>query len=169
MTLVRCSLVLFITALVNCFAFMPLQRTVGQGAPPNDDDWKKHPALAEPDGESHRGDKMIAAEIKDPRVLIELSRRFREAKPLRIVEKDGKEVVVGAKDFEKRQEYLLRLLDYYWFSKQRLVGMTRVEVEQIFGPLGADPERVFIFAGRDTFCIRFKDRRVSEAFYSMGY
>jgi hypothetical protein len=79
------------------------------------------------------------------------------------------EVLVGEEDFEKRQEYFLRLLDYYWFSKPRLVGMTRAEVEQVFGRLGADSERAFISAGRDTLCLWFKDGRVSGAFYAMGY
>jgi hypothetical protein len=58
---------------------------------------------------------MVAAGIKDPRVLKELSRRFRAAKPLRLVEKGGRVTVRGADDFERRQEYLLRLLDHYWF------------------------------------------------------
>jgi hypothetical protein len=134
-----------------------------------DEGWRQHPALAEPDGESHRGDKMIAADIKDPRVLKELSRRFRAAKQLRLIEKDGRVTVSGAEDFERRQEYLLRLLDHYWFSKQRLVGMTRADVEQVFGPLGADPERASISAGRGTFCVYFKGGRVSGAYYCMGY
>src|SRR5436190_19732934 len=117
MTLARCSLFLF-GALVVCIAFSTAP-IIGQDPPGKDESWKKHPALAEPDGKSHRGHQMVAADIKDPRVLKELSRRFREAKALRFVEKNGKQVVVGAEDFEKRQEYLLRLLDYYWFSKQQ--------------------------------------------------
>jgi hypothetical protein len=146
-----------------------LSAVTAQAERVTDESWRLHPALAEPDGESHRGDKMVAAEVKDPRVLKELSRRFCAAKPLRLVEKDGRVTVCGAEDFERRQEYLLRLLDHYWFSKRRLVGMTRAEVEQVFGPLGADPERPEIAGGRDIFCIWFKDGRVSGAFYSMGY
>ncbi len=135
----------------------------------DDDSWKKHPALTEPDGKSHRGDKMVAEEIKDPRVLKELGRRFRETKALRVVEKNGKRIAEGSEDFEKRQEYLLRLLDHFWFSKQRIVGMQRTEVEEIFGPLGNNPERAFVSGGRDTFCVWLKDGRVSGAYYTMGY
>ncbi|MEQ8787507.1 MAG: hypothetical protein RIC55_14480 [Pirellulaceae bacterium] len=121
----------------------------------DDDSWKKHPALAEPDGRSHRGDKMVAAEIEDPRVLKELSRRFRATRK-------------GFEDFELRQEYLLRLLDYYYFSKRRIVGMKRTEVEEIFGPLGGGPDRAFVSGGRDRFVLWFKDGRVSGAYYAMG-
>jgi hypothetical protein len=77
--------------------------------------------------------------------------------------------VVGAGDFERRQEYLLRLLDHYWFSAPRLAGMSRAEVAGIFGPLGGDLGRAVVSAGRDTFCLRFEGGRVSGAFYVMGY
>ena len=33
---------------------------------PASDNWKNHPALAEPDGRSHRGDKMVAADTPQP-------------------------------------------------------------------------------------------------------
>jgi hypothetical protein len=168
MTAAHYSLALFLFALASGFASLPSQRPVGQGGQPKGD-WRNHPALAEPDGQSHRGGKMVAADITDPRVLKELSRRYRELKPLRIVERDGKTIVLGAEDFEKRQEYLLRLLDYYWFSKQRLVGMTRTEVEAIFGPLGNDAGQAHVAAGRDTLCLWFQGGRVTGAFYAMGY
>ena len=154
--------------LVAAASFICEHSLLGQDAK-DDDSWKKHPALAEPDGTSHRGGKMVAAEIKDPRVLKELGRRFRETKMLRVVEKDGKRITEGTEDFEKRQEYLLRLLDHLWFSKQRIVGMKRTEVEEIFGPLGDNPDRAFVSGGRDTLCLWFKDGRVSGAYYAMGY
>jgi hypothetical protein len=112
---------------------------------------------------------MVAAAIDDPRILLELSRRFRRTEPLRLVRQGGETTVAGAEDFEMRQEYLLRLLDYYWFSKPRLVGMTREEVEGVFGPLGPVAGRASISAGRDTLCLWFKGGRVSDAFYAMGY
>jgi hypothetical protein len=111
----------------------------------------------------------VAADIDDPRILAELSWRYRRTNPLELVPRRGEVAVRGAEDFERRQEYLLRLLDYYWFGKQRLVGMTRVEVEGIFGPLGPDTERASISAGRDKLHLWFKDGRVSSAYYAMGY
>ncbi|MCZ7647193.1 MAG: hypothetical protein M5U26_18380 [Planctomycetota bacterium] len=163
------GLTLLLPVLFACQAAMPFPAFGAEDAPGEDDAWKKHPALAEPDGGSGRGGKMVAADIKDPRILKELSRRFRATRPMRIEEKDGKTRVVGAEDFERRQEYLLRLLDYYWFSQERLKGMTRAEVEEIFGPLGGNGASASIHAGRDTFYIAFEDGRVSHAFYAMGY
>jgi hypothetical protein len=130
-----------------------------------DDSWKTHPALAEPDGKSHRGDQMVAADMKDQRVLDELSRRYKATQGLRVTP-DG---ISGGEDFEKRQEYLLRLLDHYWFSDKRLLGMTRAQVEKIFGPLGNDPARAYISGGRDTMCFWFHDGRLFGAFYAIGY
>jgi hypothetical protein len=164
----RCSLLLFVGILIGAFSLLPAQKYVCRSGT-TDDSWKNHPALAEPDGQSHRGDKMVAADINDPRVLAELSRRFRETKPLQLVEQGGKTIVRGAEDFEKRQEYLLRLLDYYWFSRPRIVGKTWAEVESIFGPLGPRTERAQISAGRDTLYLSFKDGRVSDGYYAMGY
>jgi hypothetical protein len=112
---------------------------------------------------------MVGASIDDQRVLMELSRRFRQTKPLQLVKRGDTCEVSGAEDFEKRQEYLLRLLDYYWFSKQRVLGMTRSEVEAVFGPLGANPDEAFVSGGRDTFAIWFKKGRVSDAYYAIGY
>ena len=164
----RCSLLLFLGMLVGGFSLLP--GNVGSPRTATADvSWKNHPALAEPDGRSHRGDKTVAADISDPRVLAELIRRFHRTKALSLVEQDGKTVVRGAQDFEKRQEYLLRLLDYYWFSKPRLLGMTWAEVDHVFGPLGPAAERAYISAGRDTLCLWFKNGRVSGAFYAMGY
>jgi hypothetical protein len=134
-----------------------------------DESWRNHPALLEPDGLSHRGNKMVAAAVQDPRVLTELSRRFRQTRPVRVVQQGEETTVLATEDFERRQEYLLRLLDYYWFSKPRLVGMTRAEVVGIFGPLGEDPERAVISAGRDILSLYFKEGRLVSAFYAMGY
>jgi hypothetical protein len=128
-------------------------------------DWQSHPALIPPDGKSHRGDKRTPP-IADQRVLDELSRRFRATKELSL---DGK----GAEDFEIRQEYFLRLLDHYLFEKNRLKGMTRVQVEAIFGPgskcFDGTPGRLEWSAGRDSLCIDVKDGRVTQAMYVMGY
>jgi hypothetical protein len=136
---------------------------------PAEADWKQHPALAEPDGKSHRGDRMVAATIEDPRVLAELSRRFQQTKPLQLV-RHGKGLEVrGAEDFERRQEYLLRLLDYYYFSKERLPGMTRAQVEAIFGRLGSNPDKAEVCGGRDTLVLWFKQGRVDWANYVTGY
>lgn len=151
----RCSLLIFLGMVAAGFAVLPSPEGVRRRHPA-DDKWKNHPALAEPNGRSHRGDKMVAANVEDPRVLDELSRRFRQTK-------------LQDEDFGRQQEYFLRLLDYYWFSKPRLVGMNRAEVEEIFGPLGRDPERADISAGRDVLCLWFKNGRVSDAFYAMGY
>jgi hypothetical protein len=164
----RCSLVLLLGVVTGGLLVLPRQAGVLRNVP-GDEGWKDHPALAEPDGRSHRGDRMVAAGIDDPRVLLELSRRFRRTEPLRLVRRGGETTVSGAEDFERRQEYLLRLLDYYWFSKPRLVGMTRAEVEVVFGPLGAVAGRASISAGRDALCLWFKGGRVTSAFYAMGY
>jgi hypothetical protein len=112
---------------------------------------------------------MVGADIDDQRVLAELSRRFRRTKPLELVSQRGQAAVRGAEDFESRQEYLLRLLDHYLFSKQRLVGMTRVEVEGIFGPLEPNRDQASLSAGRDKLHLWFKEGRVSSAYYAMGY
>src|SRR5262245_4173664 len=76
-----------------------------------DDDWRQHPALMEPDGVSHRGDKMIADDVRDPRIIAELSRRFRATQAMRFANQQW----TGTDGFERRQEYLLRLLDFYHF------------------------------------------------------
>jgi hypothetical protein len=149
------------------FSLLPAQTNIRPNT--TEDSWKEHPALAEPDGQSHRGDRMVAADINDPRVLAELIRRFRQTKPLELVEQGDNIDVRGTEDFEKRQEYLLRLLDYYWFSKPRLIGMTWAEVDKIFGPLGPVAKAASISAGRDTFYLWFKEGRVSDAYYAMGY
>jgi hypothetical protein len=115
-----------------------------------------HPALAVPDGESHRGGPWVGADIDDPRVLDELSRRYRTEK-----------------DFERDQEYFLRLLDYYLFSRDRLTGKTRVEIERIFGPpMDPDEEdsnRCEWKGGRDYLVVDFKDGIAVGAFHIMGY
>jgi hypothetical protein len=159
----RCSLFLLLAIVSAGFVAFRSQRNLGHYQ--LDEGWTNHAAIAEPDGLSHRGDKLVATDINDQRILNELSRRFRATNRLRI----NLQGVAGAEDFEKRQEYLLRLLDYYWFSKQRLMGMTRSEVEGIFGPLGTDPTRADISGGRDTFCLWFNEGRLISAFYSMGY
>lgn len=161
----RHSLLLYLGVLVGGFSLLPRHENDSRA----DNGWRGHPALAEPDGRSHRGDKMVAAEINDRRVLEELVPRFRQTEPLRLVNQNGETVVRGGGDFEKRQEYLLRLLDYFWFSKPRLTGMTWAEVDRIFGPLGPMAEQASVSAGRDMFWIWFKDGRVSGAFYAIGY
>lgn len=117
-----------------------------------------HPALAEPDGKSHRGGEMVAADIDDSRVLSELSRRFRQTSQDRFSE-----------DFEKRQEYLLRLLDYYWFSKPRIIGMTGPAAWRVFGPFVVYEGEAHISGGRDLFILYFENGRVKGAQYVMGY
>jgi hypothetical protein len=117
---------------------------------------------------------MVAADIDDARVLRELSRRFQGTQPMRR-EKHGQEwVIAGWEDFERRQEYFLRLLDYYHFSKDRLTGKTREEVERIFGPgtrvnPAEHPSALKWNAGRDTFIVYFDKDRATGAFYAMGY
>ncbi|HEY7427975.1 MAG TPA: hypothetical protein VH682_27325 [Gemmataceae bacterium] len=164
----RCSLLLWLGLLVGGFSLLPSQACIHRN---NilDGNWKNHPVLAEPDGQSHRGGKMVAADINDPRVLAELIRRFRQTTPLELVEQGDTIDVRGAEDFEKRQEFFLRLLDYYWFSKPRLIGMTWVEVDKIFGPLGPVAKGASISAGRDTLYLWFKEGRVHGAYYAMGY
>lgn len=113
-----------------------------------------HPALEVPDGESHRGGPMVAADIEDPAVVEELGRRYR-----------------SEKDFERGQEYFLRLLDHFLFSKDRLTGMTRKQVEDIFGPgMEADrPGRRRWGGGRDSLVIEFEEDRVVWACHIQGY
>ena len=114
-----------------------------------------HPALAIPDGKSHRGGREIAADLEDPAVLAELGRRYR-------VEKD----------FERRQEYFLRLLDHFLFSRDRLSGMTRGQVEQVFGPgtpESAAHHRWSWQGGRDRLLLDFHGDLVISAQYAMGY
>jgi hypothetical protein len=164
----RYSLVLLLAMITGGFLVLSPQVSVRRNGPVGEQ-WKNHPALAEPDGHSHRGDRMVAADIHDPRIVRELSRRYRQTEPLRLVQQGGETTVLGAEDFERRQEYLLRLLDFYWFSKPRLVGMSRAEVEGIFGPLRPNAGRASISAGRDTLYLWFKEGRVSDAFYAMGY
>lgn len=161
----RCSLLFFLAVVAGGFAVLPSQEN-GRRSRLVYDKWNSHPALAEPDGRSHRGDKMVAADIEDPPIVVELGRRFRQTNPLQFTPQGR---IKGAEDFERREEYFLRLLDYYWFSKPRLVGMTRAEVEMIFGPLGGDTEQAGISAGRDALYLWFKGGRVSDAFYAMGY
>jgi hypothetical protein len=161
---------LLFALVVSGYSLLPTGSTVIRNALVNES-WKLHPALAEPDGRSHRGDKLVADQIADRRVLAELIRRFRQTKPLCLAERDGQTLLLGTNDFERRQEYFLRLLDYFWVSKNRLVGMTRAEVEAIFGPLTYCPvmEGVFLSAGRDSLIIYFADGKVSSAYYAMGY
>jgi hypothetical protein len=152
----RRSLVLFLGMLAGGLFVLLSQDSVCRNGP-LDQEWKNHPALAEPDGRSHRGGNMVASEINDRRILLELSRRFRQTQTLQLVQQGGKTITQGTEDFERRQEYLLRLLDYYWFSKQRLLGMTWAEVETVFGPLGPKGERAYVSAGRDTLCLWFRE------------
>lgn len=88
-----------------CLYFIVL--SIGSCQQSTADDWKSHPALRPPDGKRHRGDPMVAGDIDDIRVLEELSRRFK---------------------MTRDPEYFLRLLDYYLFSKNRLVGLSLLEI-----------------------------------------
>lgn len=142
-----------------------------------DEAWRQHPALADPDDRSHRGGKMVAADIDDPRVLVELSRRFKAADAADRSE-DTRGWLHKGRNFQLRQEYLLRLLDYYHFSQDRLTGKTKTEVEAIFGPgnrlkFGADPaeqdDMLAWQAGRDTFIVYLDGQRVTGTYYAMGY
>jgi len=114
-----------------------------------------HAALAIPDGESRRGGPWVGADIDDPRVLEELSRRYR-----------------AEEDFERRQEYFLRLLDYYLFSRDRLAGKSRPEIERIFGPGSSDEHhsnRLAWGGGRDSLIVDFENGVAVGAIYIMGY
>jgi hypothetical protein len=50
-----------------------------------------------------------------------------------------------------------------------LLASTDWTEEEIFGPLGDDGGQAKVFGGRDTFYLRFKDGRVSDASYAIGY
>jgi hypothetical protein len=99
---------------------------------------------------------MVGASIEDSRVLSELSRRFRES---------------------GNHEYFLRLLDYYLFSSNKLRGITREQIEGIFGP-GKTPQHMKPSEGGslltwdvppDSLTVEIKDGRVAWAFYVMGF
>ena len=65
--------------------------------------------------------------------------------------------------------FFLTWLPYY-FEKERLRGMTRQEVEQVFGPLIlSDHGSLYISAGRDSLYFEFQGNRVSSAVYVMGF
>ena len=155
----RWTSVLLVVLSIATYATLPfpIQELRNGIAKATSDEWKGHPALVHPTGQSGRGGPMVATEIDDIRVLKELSRRFRESKTRNSEDR---------LNFEIRQEYLLRLLDYLWFDKQRIIGMSRIEVEQIFGHLNGSS----VSGGRDCFFLDFDERgRVSGAFYAMGY
>ena len=132
-----------------------------------DDHWLQHPALMEPDGISRRGGKMVADDVRDPRIIAELSRRFRATQAMGFVNQQW----TGTDDFERRQEYLLRLLDFYHFSANRLAGMSRAKVQEIFGAGDRCPpgNRLSWSAGRDVFVVWFRKGRVAGSYYVMGY
>lgn len=119
------------------------------------------PALQPPDGKSHRGDKMVGDQLTDPKDIAALGKLYREAK-----------------DFEIRQEYFLRLLDYFWFSKERLIGMKQTDIEEVFGPGKAEkyfhdqtPNITSLLwsGGRDYIQVSFKDGKATGAAYVMGF
>jgi hypothetical protein len=158
MATARVALAFFVKALIGSVCWASHQGAVSMSRTV-DVSWRQHPALAKPDGQSGRGGRMVAADVDDPRFLAELSRQFRQA---------------YAGNLETEQEYFLRLLDYYVFTKKRLVGMTRAEVDAIFGPLHVDakdgsPDAGFINGGRDALQVGFVNGRVSGTNYSMGY
>jgi hypothetical protein len=129
------------------FGFLVIPNSI-RSSQSDDQVWKNHPALAPLDGKFQRTRKMVAADVKDRRVLEELSRLFRQT---------GDE------------EYFLRLLDYYYFEKFRLLGMPRKKVAEIFGPLGSDPDRAWISGGRDSLGLGFENGCVTSATYIIGF
>ena len=83
-----------------------------------------------------------------------------------------------ARDLESRQEYFLRLLDYFEFSKPRLVGMKRTDIEAVFGAGKQDrlqddenPKATVLQwrGGRDYLSITFVGEIATKADYVMGY
>jgi len=164
----------WLRALLARLSLMSLILILGCGLKERKGDWRSHPALAEPDGKSHRNGRVLVGDkITDPRVLTELSRRFRATKELAFNKVGDDWELEGEEDFEIRQEYFLRLLDYYWFSKDRLTGMTRDKIESIFGPGGLDPGqksgRLIWSAGRDELIADIENNRVVDAQYVMGF
>jgi hypothetical protein len=179
----RLTLIIFILFLGSVFYLFPNSTLPRQRNPadPDDqdlrareDDWRSHPALAAPDGRSHRhGRVLVGDKIDDPRVLAELSRRFRATQELRFATMGDAWKLEGERDFEIRQEYFLRLLDFYWFSMDRLTGMPRHKIEAIFGPGGLDPSRksgrLSWSAGRDVLIADIENNRVIGVQYVMGF
>jgi hypothetical protein len=138
-----------------------------------DDNWLAHPALRPPDGQSRRAARTVGDDIQDSRVLAELSRRFLATKEFTFVKTGDRWELQGSNDFETRQEYFLRLLDYYLFSKDRLTGMTRKRIEGVFGPgcleEGVMNGRLSWDAGRDSLIADIENGRVVDVQYIMGY
>jgi len=132
------------------------------------DEAEAHGVLLPPDGKSHRGDKMVGDKATAEE-LKELSERY---KTLTMKMANAGQVMNAMPYFENQQEYFLRLLDYYLFSKNRLVGMTRREIEDIFGSRQAEDGPRFSLTwrgGRDTLKAVFENGRVKTAMYSMGF
>jgi hypothetical protein len=169
------------TLILGCGLYLVLNSIDPRQRNPDDSDlkvregdWRSHPALTVPDGRSHRHGKILVGDnVNDPRVLAELSRRFRATKELAFIKVGNDWKLRGEQDFEIRQEYFLRLLDHYWFSKDRLTGMTRQQIESLFGPGGLDPGRrsgrLQWSAGRDMLLADIENNRVLGAQYVMGY
>ena len=119
----------------------------------------RHPALLPPDGQSHRGDRMIGDTLNKDEVL-----------------KLGK-LYQYATGFEERQEYFLRLLDYFWFSERRFIGMTRADIEKVFGSAqfnpaqdnNPKPSRLEWAGGRDRILITFNGDIAANAYYVTGF
>ncbi len=117
-------------------------------------------ALVPPDSGSHRGGKMVGDKLTNPDDLLALGKLFQQSK-----------------DLETRQEYFLRLLDYFWFSKKRLIGMKRAEIEKYFGPGVPDdpqagmgmPLQLKWGGGRDILVIVFEGDVAKQAGYIMGF
>jgi hypothetical protein len=147
----------------------------------DDHQWQDHPALREPGGGAHRANDMSAGYIDDPRVLRELSMRFRGIRTMWFDRQANKWILRKADGFEKRQAYLYRLLDHY-LRMDRLKGTTKKQMQEIFGP----PERAYVrhwdtsnplfydvmewpVGQRDTFLVSFDNGRVVSAGVIMGY
>ena len=120
-----------------------------------------HPALSPPDGVSHRGGKMVGDSLTKWEDVVAFGKLYQTTK-----------------EFEVRQEYFLRLLDYFWFSKRRIIGMKRTDIESVFGKGHPQPirdsknptsTRLAWSGGRDSILIWFENDTATGAFYAMGY
>jgi hypothetical protein len=140
-------------AFVEIVAALLFTLAFAQGAP--------HPALQPPDGQSHRGGKMVGDTLQKWGDVLALGKLYQ-----------------GAEKFEARQEYLLRLLDYLLFSKDRLTGMKRAEIEAVFGKGKSNPveneknpnkTRYAWSGGRDCVLVWFDGDVATGADYVMGY
>lgn len=117
----------------------------------DDENWRNHPALDDSVWRGRVGEMHVAADIQDPRIIAEISRRYR---------------------LQRQEKYFERLVQHYWNDNEqpRLLGMTRAEVENIFGPISESGTHFWIDGGgRDGLQVWFKEGRVTGAYHVMGY